>query len=153
MNVDLTYDVLRAIAFELNMGYSFEETLMDLNISKEGTPKYNITVQFADGSIRTVSGERINTYTTERRYLWFSAKNGRSSDAIRLAFNPSDIVIDMDHAEMTLDPNLVERYVDEDYFDMDNADEKARYKYLNEVEITKITFTRVVEDFAYKYLV
>lgn len=153
LNVDLTYDILRAIAFEINSGYSFEETLMDLNISKEGTPKYNITVQFADGSIRTVSGERINTYTTERRYLWFSAKNGRSSDAIRLAFNPSDIVIDMDHAEMTLDPNLVERYVDEDYFDMDNADEKARYKYLNEVEITKITFTRVVEDFAYKYLV
>ena len=153
LNVDLTYDILRAIAFEINCGYSFEETLMDLNISKEGTPKYNITVQFSDGHIRTVSSERINTYSTERRYLWFSAKNGRSSDSIRLSFNPSDIVIDMDHAEMTLDPNLVERYVDEDYFDFEKPDEKARYDYLNEIEITKITFTRVVEDFAYKYLV
>jgi hypothetical protein len=153
LNVDLTYDILRAIAFEINSGYSFEETLMDLNISKEGTPKYNITVQFADGQIRTVSGERINTYSTERRYLWFSAKNGRSGDSIRLAFNPSDIVIDMDHAEMTLDPNLVERYVDEDYFDFEKPEEKARYDYLNELEIVKITFTRVVEDFAYKYLV
>lgn len=153
LNVDLTYDILRAIAFEINSGYSFEETLMDLNISKEGTPKYNITVQFADGQIRTVSSERINTYSTERRYLWFSAKNGRSGDSIRLAFNPSDIVIDMDHAEMTLDPNLVERYVDEDYFDFEKPEEKARYDYLNEVAITKITFSRVVEDFAYKYLV
>lgn len=153
LNVDLTYDILRAIAFEINCGYSFEETLMDLNISKEGTPKYNITVQFADGHIRTVSGERINTYSTERRYLWFSAKNGRSSDSMRLSFNPSDIVIDMDHAEMTLDPDLVERYVDEDYFDFEKPDEKARYDYLNEIEITKITFTRVVEDFTYKYLV
>lgn len=153
LNVDLTYDILRAIAFEINSGYSFEETLMDLNISKEGTPKYNITVQFADGQIRTVSSERINTYSTERRYLWFSAKNGRSGDSIRLAFNPSDIVIDMDHAEMTLDPNLVERYVDEDYFDFEKPEEKARYDYLNDLEIVKITFTRVVEDFAYKYLV
>ena len=153
LNVDLTYDILRAIAFEINCGYSFEETLMDLNISKEGTPKYNITVQFADGSIRVVSGERINTYSTERRYLWFSSKSGRSSDSIRLSFNPSDIVIDMDHAEMTLDPTLVERYVDEDYFDFEKPDEKARYDYLNELEITKISFTRVVEDFAYKYLV
>ena len=153
LNVDLTYDILRAIAFEINSGYSFEETLMDLNISKEGTPKYNITVQFADGQIRTVSSERINTYSTERRYLWFSAKNGRSGDSIRLAFNPSDIVIDMDHAEMTLAPNLVERYVDEDYFDFEKPEEKARYDYLNDLEIVKITFTRVVEDFAYKYLV
>lgn len=153
LNVDLTYDILRAIAFEINSGYSFEETLMDLNISKEGTPKYNITVQFADGQIRTVSSERINTYSTERKYLWFSAKNGRSGDSIRLAFNPSDIVIDMDHAEMTLDPNLVERYVDEDYFDFEKPEEKARYDYLNDLEIVKITFTRVVEDFAYKYLV
>ena len=153
LNVDLTYDVLRAIAFELNMGYSFEDTLMDLNISKEGTPKYNIRVDFADGSYRIVSGQRINTYSNDRVYFWFSEKNGRGSDSIRLDFIPSDIVLDMDHAEMTLDPEKVERYVDEDYFDFDKPEEKKRYDYLNSVEITKITFSRVVDEFTYKYLV
>jgi hypothetical protein len=153
LNVDLTYDVLRAIAFELNMGYSFEDTLMDLNISKEGTPKYNIRVDFADGSYRIVSGQRINTYSNDRVYFWFSEKNGRGSDSIRLEFIPSDIVLDMDHAEMTLDPEKVERYVDEDYFDFDKPEEKKRYDYLNSVEITKITFSRVVDEFTYKYLV
>ena len=153
LNVDLTYDVLRAIAFELNMGYSFEETLMDLNISKEGTPKFNIRVEFSDGSCRTVNGQRINTYSNERVYVWFNDKSGHSGDSIRLDFTPSDIVLDMDHAEMTLDPFKAERYIDEDYFDMDKAEERKRYEHLCNLEITKISFTRVVEEFSYKYLV
>ena len=153
LNVDLTYDVLRAIAFELNMGYSFEETLMDLNISKEGTPKFNIRVEFSDGSYRTVNGQRINTYSNERVYVWFNDKSGHSGDSIRLDFTPSDIVLDMDHAEMTLDPSKVERYIDEDYFDMDKEEERKRYEHLCNLEITKISFTRVVEEFSYKYLV
>ena len=153
LNVDLTYDVLRAIAFELNMGYSFEETLMDLNISKEGTPKFNIRVEFSDGSCRTVNGQRINTYSNERVYVWFNNKSGHSGDSIRLDFTPSDIVLDMDHAEMTLDPSKVERYIDEDYFDMDKEEEKKCYEHLCNLEITKISFTRVVDEFSYKYLV
>ena len=153
LNVDLTYDVLRAIAFELNMGYSFEETLMDLNISKEGTPKFNIRVEFSDGSCRTVNGQRINTYSNERVYVWFNDKSGHSGDSIRLDFTPSDIVLDMDHAEMTLDPSKVERYIDEDYFDMDKEEERKRYEHLCNLEITKISFTRIVEEFSYKYLV
>lgn len=153
INVDLTYDVLRAIAFELNMGYSFEETLMDLNISKEGNPKYNVRVDFANGTYRIATNLRINIYSGDREYCWLSEKSGRSSDSIRLSFIPSDVVLDMDHAEMTLDPNKVERYVDEDYFDMDKPEDKKRYEYLSDIEITKITFSRVIEDYTYKYLV
>ena len=153
LNVDLTYDVLRAIAFELNMGYSFEETLMDLNISKEGAPKFNIRIEFSDGSYRIANGQRINTYSNERVYVWFNDKSGHSGDSIRLDFTPSDVVLDMDHAEMTLDPSKVERYIDEDYFDMDKEEERKRYEYLCNLEITKISFTRIVEEFSYKYLV
>lgn len=153
LNVDLTYDVLRAIAFEINNGYSLEETLMDLNISKEGTPKYNIRIDFADGTFRIAKDVRINTYSNSREYQWFSERNGRHSDSIRIEFCPSDIILDIDHSEMTLDPEKVERYVDEDYFDMDNPEQAARYDYLTNVEITKISFERVVNDFAMKYCI
>lgn len=153
MNVDLTYDVLRAIAFELNMGYSFEDTLMDLNISKEGTPKYTVKVEFADGTCRMRVGERINTYSNDRVYIWFNDKNGRSSESIRLDFNPSDIVLDIDHSEMMLDPSKVERYIDADYFDVDKPEEMRRLNYLQNLEISKITFTRMTDDYNYKYLV
>ena len=100
-----------------------------------------------------VHEQRINTYSSERMHLWFCDKSGRSGDAIRIDFTPSDIILDMDHAEMTLDPSKVERYVDEDYFDMEKEEEKKRYDYLCNLEITKISFTRVVEEYSYKYLI
>lgn len=153
MNVDLTYDILRAIAFELNSGYSFEETISDLNISKEGTPKYNIKIEFADGTERIRFGERINTYSSDRISLWFTDKNGRSSDSIRISFAPTDILIDMDKSEMTLDPDKAARYVDADYFDLEKEEDKKRYDYLCNIPITKITFIRVAEEYSYKYLV
>lgn len=154
MNVDLTYDILRAIAFELNMGYSFEETLMDLNISKEGTPKFDIRVEFADGTFRIHKGEYINTYSNDRKYIWLNGKNNDGVDSMRIGFVPSDIVFDMDHAEMTLNPEkLFERFVDRDYFDMDKPEEAKHFEYLMNVEITKISFTRVADEFTYKYLV
>lgn len=153
INVDLTYDILRAIAFEINCGYSLEETLMDLNISKEGTPKYNIKVEFADGSIRIREKERINTYSSDKNYFWFDGKIGSYRSAIRLDFIPANIIVDLDHSEMTIDPSLVDKYVDEDDFDLDNEREKEIYEYLKNLEIKKISFHKVTDDFASKYLI
>jgi hypothetical protein len=153
MNVDLTYDVLRAIAFELNNGYPFEETLMDLNISKEDSPKYKIKVEFADGHIRIVDKHRMNLYSSDKEYLWFNTAGGNYKTSIRLTFSPSDVLMDLDAAEMTLDPAKVERYVDEDYYDLDKPEDKKLFDYLSNVEIKKISFERIVNDFSYKYLV
>ena len=153
MNVDLTYDVLRAIAFELNNGYPFEETLMDLNISKEDSPKYKIKVEFADGHVRIVDKHRMNLYSSDKEYLWFNTAGGNYKTSIRLTFSPSDVLMDLDAAEMTLDPAKVERYVDEDYYDLDKPEDKKLFEYLSNVEIKKISFERIVNDFSYKYLV
>ena len=153
MNVDLTYDVLRAIAFELNNGYPFEETLMDLNISKEDSPKYKIKVEFADGHVRIVDKHHMNLYSSDKEYLWFNTAGGNYKTSIRLTFSPSDVLMDLDAAEMTLDPAKVERYVDEDYYDLDKPEDKKLFDYLSNVEIKKISFERIVNDFSYKYLV
>lgn len=153
MNVDLTYDVLRAIAFELNNGYPFEETLMDLNISKEDSPKYKIKVEFVDGHVRIVDKHCMNLYSSDKEYLWFNTAGGNYKTSIRLTFSPSDVLMDLDAAEMTLDPAKVERYVDEDYYDLDKPEDKKLFDYLSNVEIKKISFERIVNDFSYKYLV
>lgn len=150
LNVDLTYDVLRAIAFELNMGYSFEETLMDLNIGKEESPKYTIRIEFVDGASVETQHERLNLYSNEKVYQWFTFK-GRRNISVRFDFAPSDINVDLDKSEMTIDPKLVNRYVDEDYFNMDREDDKNLCEYLNNIEIAKMTFTREVNEFAFKY--
>lgn len=155
MSVNMTYDMLRAIAFELNMGYSFEETLMDLNISKEGTPRYKIRFEFADGTFMEHPGERINTYSSDMFYLWVypkNKKNGRE-DAIRFDFVPSNIVFDANSGEMKIDPDDVGRYVDEDYYNFDIPEEKEQFERLTNLPLTKVIFTRLSEDFTYKYLV
>lgn len=152
-HADLTYDILRAIAFELNNGYSFEETLADLNISKEGTPRFDVFAEFADGSKSTSSDERIDLYSADRVYLWFYLRKGKDNKAIRLDFRPCDVTFDMDHAEITIDPEKVERYVDEDDFKMDDADDKALYDYLCNLPIAKLSLVRKVLNPMMKYMV
>lgn len=153
MNVDLTYDVLRAIAFEINNGFSFEETLMDLNISKEESISYNISVEFSDGHMRTISKQYINLYSSDKEYLWFSTPKGGYKTNIRLTFMPSDITVNLDNAEMILDPSKIDLYVDEDYFEMSKPEDKALFEHLSNLTVKKMTFERVVNDFSYKFLV
>lgn len=48
--VDLNYDCLRAIAFELNNGDSFEVAIQDLNILNMEQERYRVTLHFEDGT-------------------------------------------------------------------------------------------------------
>lgn len=48
--VDLNYDCLRSIAWELSHGYSFESSIQDLNIINIERERYKIQVVFSDGT-------------------------------------------------------------------------------------------------------
>ena len=48
--VDVNYDCLRAIAFELNNGIEFEEAVLDLNIMNIQKERFNIAVYFESGA-------------------------------------------------------------------------------------------------------
>ena len=72
---------------------------------------------------------------------------------IRLTFMPSDITVNLDNAEMILDPSKIDLYVDEDYFEMSKPEDKALFEHLSNLTVKKMTFERVVNDFSYKYLV
>lgn len=150
MNVDLTYDVLRAIAFELNRGYGFEETLMDLNISKEGIPKYNMRFEYEDGYYRFVRSQNLNIYSKDRVHFWINGE-GRNDLAVRYGFLPSDVHIDLETGLISVDPKCVDIYIEDDY--IENEAEKARYDYLKNNPLVKVTLERVQDTFSYKYLV
>lgn len=47
--VNLNYDCLRSIAFELNLGYSFEDAILDLNIVNVEKEQYSAVIVFSDG--------------------------------------------------------------------------------------------------------
>lgn len=50
-SIIITYDILRAIVFELNQGYGLEETLQDLNITNSSTITINAIARTNTGNI------------------------------------------------------------------------------------------------------
>ena len=62
--VDLNYDCLRAIAFELNLGIGFSEAIKDLNIVNIELEEYIITVVFKDGR-KWKTSKRLDLFSDE----------------------------------------------------------------------------------------
>lgn len=151
-NTNITYDILRAIAFELNNGYSFEETLVDLNISKEDGPRYDIVAELSDGSRWTCDNECIDMFSPETHYYWLREPK-TDKKLIRIDFEPADVGMDIESGEMVLNPEMVDTYVDEDDFYLDKPEDKAKYDYLCGLTLKKIAFVRRAARNRLKFMV
>jgi len=55
-HIGVTYDTLRSIVFELNLGYPFEEALIDLNVNITGKERYDVEFILENGLV--LSGTR-----------------------------------------------------------------------------------------------
>lgn len=88
--VNLNYDCLRAIAFELNMGVSFPNAIEDLNIIKEDPwESYIVSVILKDGTRLVNKDVTLNLFDDRDETVGFySDTNGRKD--IRIVFNPLD---------------------------------------------------------------
>lgn len=74
--VQLNYDCLRAIAFEMNMGYSLSDAVKDLNIVHTRTERYNITAIFKNGAQAKVNGMRLDLFNPGRISVYPTTVNG-----------------------------------------------------------------------------
>ena len=86
--VDLNYDCLRAIAFELNNGLTFAEAIKDLNIvnTDRGYDKYVAFLTLSDGSKISIKKFDMDSYDTDQVYINFD--NGKYRFA--LSFTPAE---------------------------------------------------------------
>ena len=88
--VDLNYDCLRSIAFELSIGNSFEVAIADLNIMNIQREEYNLVVMFADGTrSRMLKNYRMDLFDDEEFRIDFRDEDGFE---FRVALNPTDAV-------------------------------------------------------------
>lgn len=96
--VRLNYDSLRAIAFELNQGYTFGAAISDLNILTTDVQKYDINVNFSNGKTATIANQNLDLfnervevdgYTTDTND-WFCANFQTSSMVTRM----NEIIVD-----------------------------------------------------------
>ena len=92
--VDLNFDCLRAIAFELNTGESFEEAIKDLNIINTSREAYHIILHFTNGNTlriaQTASLDLFSSDTFENVYIYDTHDNYVGD----MTFNVSNVIFD-----------------------------------------------------------
>jgi hypothetical protein len=94
--VNLNYDCLKAIAYELTNGEPFEEAIMDLNIVNTDQEYYNIIAHMTDGSIQRSKRVELDLFQGENgedEDLWLQNKSG-SYTGIGIVFSVSNAVYD-----------------------------------------------------------
>lgn len=69
--VNLNYDCLRAIAFELNQGIPFEVAIQDLNIINTREQRYTITVYCKNGKVLRAENKAIDLFGDEEVSTYF----------------------------------------------------------------------------------
>lgn len=165
-----TYDVLRAIAFELNLGNSLSETMMDLNIERERYLSLRFKIVFTNGVVATArEGTEIDIFNNRylsTPFLYLEKNDIVPKDLIRylnrcfLKFYSNDIIIN--ESGYHLGSDKVEIGWDDDwqYIDTDDEAEKEKYDKIKELmkafKIEQIIIEKAknrMSSFDYKYLV
>lgn len=100
--VKLNYDSLRAIAFEINMGYPFRSAISDLNILSTDRQQYDVKITFVDGKTTTINKQHMNLFADANRLdgchenQYFSL----TFDSSSIQTNGSDMVVDGKHVQL-----------------------------------------------------
>ena len=133
--VNLNYDCLRAIAFELNLGIPFSEAIKDLNIINIENEYYNVLVKYANGFMairKNVCLDMFGGDETETVYLYDSHGN----NFVDVEFTPSDSVYDSKRCAHIITPDKIKLT----YFDDDkDCKESINTAKSSEVEYMMIT--------------
>lgn len=143
---EMTYDYLRAIAFDLNQGYSLEECLTDLNISNTTLAEFDIILTMANGDVYMSMNERINLCKKDEHWTWLRKQGtgNRMSDRVNIqfCFSPTDIVFVDGMLSIPPEKVTINRDRDEDY-GAEEEEVKAKEKDFQKQAISKIVFEKI----------
>jgi len=126
--VDLNYDCLRSIAFELSRGESFENAIADLNIINMKSEEYDLTLYWEDG--RKLIHKKVDLDLFDREEteeVWFRDEEG--DYLIRIEFNIADCIY---HAETG------STFVDSENLRIHYSEDEDYAKKVNELKRVKI---------------
>lgn len=166
----LTYDVLRAIAFELNQGYDLTETMMDLNIERERYLYLTAKVIFKNGLVvHSSDAYYLDMFNNCYNSNWCSFEKGiipkefeKYCNSVNLGFHTRDVIVD--DKGYHLDPSKAKIVWDNDweYLDDDTDEQKTKknaiQEFMNSFEVAEIVLEKEKSSYGnaaltYKYLV
>ena len=121
--VNLNYDCLRAVAFELNLGESFKDAIQDLNIINLTNEQYMIELHYQDGTVvRSENYVGIDMFDNAVESFYVCDSN---DNYIEVSFTPCECQYDALHDVNVIGPNNFKLRLDE------VRDKKAEAKYKN----------------------
>lgn len=164
-----TYDVLRAIVFELNQGYGLVETLLDLNIERERYVTFDCRIGFTNGIIVKYVGLQVDMFENHSNKMWcrIDRKDIPSGfedyiSYVGIDFYTRDIISDDNGFHIDPSKVTVDWDADTAYIDMDTPDalklKQDITEYKNGFTVSKVFFDRNQSKdsnsaFLHKYLV
>lgn len=165
-----TYDVLRALAFELNQGYDLTETMLDLNIERERYLYLNIKVTFKNGiSVTSIDNVDLDMFNNRNNNVWLNIDKKdvpidfrKYCNYVQANFYTRDVIVNENGYH--IDPEKINIRWDDDweYLDDDTAEQRA-FKdavkaFMDGFEVAEVNLTKAKpiygnHAFAAKYLV
>ena len=142
---DITYDLLRAIVFELNQGYSVQESMRDLNIACK---------EYEDFDIEAILNDDVAFRCYNLRLNFNAPDEGRIYDAellcnraaeyskrleLKIWFNLKDVI--NENGTLSIDPGLLNKAVLLDYGKRDEDWEPTETE-ISVDEIKSVVFKR-----------
>lgn len=121
--MNITYDYLRAITFELNQGYSLEEALGDLNITRGDLVRFDIVLHMVDGSTYVAYNEDVDLFNHNDQGFW--ARNTQTSRREFFYVNTGGFV--NENGLVTISGAHIHTSIDEDdFYEISDKAERER---------------------------
>lgn len=136
--IDITYDYLRAIVFELNHGYTLEETLNELNIPHSSSSLFDVTLYLEDNREFTSFGDKIDLYSKNMNGLWMH--NG--DERFYVKFYPNDIHVENGYLVLTADKIILNRDTEDDW-DANEAEIEANKAAFKSIKPKRMIFEKL----------
>lgn len=134
--INLNYDCLRAIAFELNTGEKFETAIQDLNIINLNHETYNINLCFKNGITMNATDIKLDLFNNdEKQYIALYDKDYQN--LVDVEFLPSKCVFNSFNNSMIIaleDLNII--------YDRDNEYDKALIDKIKTYEVNYLSITK-----------
>ena len=118
--INLNYDCLRAIAFELNQGFEFAEAITELNILNVDLEEYDVYLYLENGDVLHRYNYRTNLYA-ERGYDWITLKDKQEKAKVDVNYEKRNLHYDLQKKALVVPGE----YVMIDYSDFEEDDEQG----------------------------
>ena len=136
--INLNYDCLRAIAFELNNGEDFKTAITDLNIVNIDAGKYNLVLHYSNGITATAKNIRLDLFDTTDGYQTYYFYDQKGNNFVDVTFDLANMYFDTKLAKNVIHGNALALSY-EDYNDEELAKFVASVK---EADVLYLSFER-----------